>query len=422
MNEFKGCVADARYRWMSGFAFCDAGVMPGLPMPQYAARVSDSVTLACWRGIQGQVQRAPLLLDHNIYYVSLTGMYSPFGGEKWVSRNCIYQDMIDGKRIGPYTRFWGRTVYDSDYGCFAWMPESNRIIANATRDHTAVEENEKGLVGLAAWQEFSKRDLHSMEHTPPYGITPLELGKGSFDLRPLTIADFILPKDSPLRGKGENGSDIGVRWDHYIDPTKAAAAPAPNANIPVAAVVAAPDGQVNLLLNSSFEDVNPRHNIPEGWDICGGVLNGNMMQMDDQVARTGKKSLHLKRLPGGTSDVILSRDCTPPLERGKTYTFSAWVKTHEVAGRAYLYLMQYPPPFDGTNSGESEVVSGTSDWTQIKYVFKARPELTGLQVRCGVVGEAGSEAWFDDVAITEGDAIASDQNTLTTPSRLAQSR
>jgi hypothetical protein len=71
------------------------------------------------------------------------------------------------------------------------------------------------LIGLKAWQEALKRDLHSVEHTPNYGLTPLELAT-SFDLRPLTIQDFILPKDSPLRGKGENGSDIGVRWERFL--------------------------------------------------------------------------------------------------------------------------------------------------------------------------------------------------------------
>lgn len=206
MNEFKGCVADARYRWMSGFVFFDGGVMPGLPTPAYAARISDSATLACWRGVQGLVKRAPLLLDHNIYYVSLTGMYSINGGEKWISRNCIYQDLVGQKRTGAYPLYWSPQVFDSDYACFAWMPQSGKLIAR---------HEGKEIIGLKAWQEVLQRDLHSIEHTPNYGLTPLELAV-SFDLRPLKIQDFILPEHSPLRGKGENGSDIGVRWEKYL--------------------------------------------------------------------------------------------------------------------------------------------------------------------------------------------------------------
>lgn len=206
MNEFRGCVADARYRWMSGFVFFDGGVMPGLPAPSFAARLSDSATLACWRSVQGLVKRAPLLLNHNIYYVSMTGMYSINGGEKWISRNCIYQDLVGQKRTGAYPLYWTPQVYDSDYACFAWMPQSGKFIAR---------HEGKELIGLKAWQEELKHDQHSIEHTPNYGITPLEKTVG-FDLRPLTISDFILPPDSPLRGKGENGSDIGVRWEKYL--------------------------------------------------------------------------------------------------------------------------------------------------------------------------------------------------------------
>ncbi|MCE9606091.1 MAG: right-handed parallel beta-helix repeat-containing protein [Planctomycetia bacterium] len=206
MNEFKGCVADARYRWMSGFVFFDAGIMPGMPEPKYAGRISDSATLACWRGVQGIVQRAPLILDHNVYYVSLTGMYSINGGEKWISRSCIYQDLVGQKRSGAYPLYWTPQVYDSDYACFAWMPQSGKYIA---------KHEGKELNGLEAWQTGAKRDLHSIEYTPDYGLTPLEQPLG-FNLRPLTIEDFILPRSSPLRGQGEHGSDIGVRWEKFL--------------------------------------------------------------------------------------------------------------------------------------------------------------------------------------------------------------
>jgi len=205
MNEFKGCVADARYRWMSGFVFFDAGIMPGLPEPKYSAKISDSATLACWRGVQGIVKRAPLILDHNVYYVSMTGMYSINGGEKWISRSCIYQDLVGQKRSGAYPLYWTPQVYDSDYCCFAWMPESGKYI---------VKYDGKELNGLDAWRSNGRFDMHSVEHTPDYGITPLE-SKAGFDLRPLKIEDFILPKNSPLRGKGEAGSDIGVRWEKF---------------------------------------------------------------------------------------------------------------------------------------------------------------------------------------------------------------
>ena len=61
------------------------------------------------------------------------------------------------------------------------MPQSGKFIA---------KHDGKELIGLKAWQEGSKHDLHSIEHTPNYGLTPLELA-ASFDLRPyLLLVDF----------------------------------------------------------------------------------------------------------------------------------------------------------------------------------------------------------------------------------------
>jgi hypothetical protein len=32
---------------------------------------------------------------------------------------------------------------------------------------------------------------------------------------PLTVKDMLLPPDSPCRGKGEKGEDIGPRWQRF---------------------------------------------------------------------------------------------------------------------------------------------------------------------------------------------------------------
>ena len=210
MNVYSGCIADGRYRWMAGFCFFDGGQMPGIPKPEYAAKIVDSVAIGCWRAICGYT-RAPLLLDHNVYYVNLTGMFSKFRGPgQWISRNSIYQDLIFSKRSNGLAIFGRRVDKDivSDYSCFAWMPESDRVIAGRGKG---------ALVGLAAWRERTGCDKHSLEHLPGYSLTALEPtppGK-HLDPRPLTIADFVLPKDSPLRGKANDGGNIGVRWEKW---------------------------------------------------------------------------------------------------------------------------------------------------------------------------------------------------------------
>jgi len=211
MNVLRNCVADARYRWMVGFCTFGAGKMPGMPEPQYGLKITDSATLAGWRAVFGYAN-APLLLDHNVYFVSMTGMYSITGGPaKWVSRNCIYQDLIYSKRTNRNAIFRAPKVLDSDYCAFAWMPESRRTVLRRDR-----RDAKKDIVSLEAWRKFSGRDSHSIEHTPSYPLTKIEKPNHRFDDRALKIEDFVLPKDSPLRGKGTDGSDIGVRWEDYL--------------------------------------------------------------------------------------------------------------------------------------------------------------------------------------------------------------
>lgn len=205
MNELRGCVADGRYRWMSGIVPIDAGLMPGLEKPDCALRMSDCAVLVCWRGTFG-FARAPVYLDHCVFFVNLTGILHTVGGpSKWYSRNCIYQDLIGpNKRSGAIPVFMTPGQHDSDYCAYAWMPESAKLIGIL---------NGQNINGLPAWQKATGMDMHSLEHTPTYPLTGLEKDFKLDLQRSLEVEDFILPKDSPLRGRGENGSDIGVRWE-----------------------------------------------------------------------------------------------------------------------------------------------------------------------------------------------------------------
>ena len=217
MNEIKGCVVDARGRagLMTGFFFYDAGLMHDLEKPKYSLRISDSITLGCWSAVRGSTH-APLLLDHNIYWCSTVSLYKPHWPQpKWVSRNCIYQDLGVRKRyVGcGCTLFetWQEAQFlDSDYGCFAWMPGSQKHVVR-------LRKTKQTIYGMRAWQEVSGQDLHSIEHTPKYPLTTIDEKGGHYDQsRVLRINDFILPKDSPLRGRGTDGSDIGVRWEKWL--------------------------------------------------------------------------------------------------------------------------------------------------------------------------------------------------------------
>jgi len=216
MNEIRSCVVDARHRagLMTGFFFYDAGLMPNLERPKYSLRITDSITLGCWSAVRGSTQ-APLLLDHNIYWCSTVSQYAPHWPQpEWVSRNCIYQDLGVRKRHAgsgcALFETWQQARFlDSDYGCFAWMPESQKQVVRWKDDLR--------IYGMRNWQKASGQDGHSIEHTPKYPLTTIDEKGGRYDQsRTLRVRDFILPQDSPLRGRGTDGSDIGVRWEKWL--------------------------------------------------------------------------------------------------------------------------------------------------------------------------------------------------------------
>ena len=86
------------------------------------------------------------------------------------------------------------------------MPGSVKRITN--------DKNGQGVT-MEAWRKTWGQDVHSVEITPEYPLTALEGKDGRFDRRSLTIDDFFLPRNSPLRTAGTGGGLIGLRWDTW---------------------------------------------------------------------------------------------------------------------------------------------------------------------------------------------------------------
>ncbi|MBN1671535.1 MAG: right-handed parallel beta-helix repeat-containing protein [Kiritimatiellae bacterium] len=222
MIDLSGIVMDGRTSWMSGLGLNDAGLMPGLPEPAYSVRITDSIAVACWGSVKGWT-RAPALIEHFLSYLPRIGTFGGHDKTRFVIRNSVIHDRSEQKRTRDpgSIPIYGESAkyYDTDYNAYCWMPGSVRNLVRERRS----ENGPRPELDLAGWRKATGQDLHSIEiqmtetdgvlpatHRLDYDRDPRSKGL------PLRTEDFVLPKDSPLRGKGEGGADIGPRWERYL--------------------------------------------------------------------------------------------------------------------------------------------------------------------------------------------------------------
>ena len=203
--DVKTCVMDGRSRYMGNMWIFEGGKMPGVPAQHPTVTVTDSLLAVGWRAVGFEGVR-PCVFRNCAFIRNMTAMFTDMGDDpRMVLRNCVIGSLLFNKPKNPLLRNPHR--YDSDYNCFLWDPENTpRVI-------------DKNSTGLAAWQANSKHDLHSIVADPGWPLSrKLGFGnKGEIDPAPFTVADLILPPDSPCRAKGENGEDIGPRWTPFLE-------------------------------------------------------------------------------------------------------------------------------------------------------------------------------------------------------------
>ena len=212
--KVKNCIMDGRYRWMPCMWVFEAGKMPGVPDDLPAFTVTDSLLLHGWRSLGIQAQR-PCVFRNNAFVRALTGMVTVIGGTRpksLVMRNNIFQSLIFSKRGNVL--FGMPSAFDSDYNCFAWDPENESKFIADIGNH----RESPNVSGLEGWQRHFLQDRHGIEFDPGYPLSrKMGFGvQGKVSQDPLEIGDLILPPDSPCRGRGENGEDIGPRWERFL--------------------------------------------------------------------------------------------------------------------------------------------------------------------------------------------------------------
>ncbi len=162
------------------------------------------------------------------------------------------------------------------------------------------------------------------------------------------------------------------------------------------------DSAVNLVRNPSFERGEP---LPDAWTASG--------QSQPQGVRFGLDATLRGAIGGRCAKLHVPADAPKawrgwrqdvPVQPGKTYLLSAWVKCEEVQGGGVL-LHAHRHTADGQLSqqgGYASVgpsITGTSDWTLISGTLSMPDDTTTLQLHLTM--ENTGTVWHDGVTLVE---------------------
>ena len=149
----------------------------------------------------------------------------------------------------------------------------------------------------------------------------------------------------------------------------------------------------NLLQNSSAE----KETIwkPSQWGK--GPVTATTGFVTDCV-HSGNRALRVQ-VSATTVDRIGRLQQLSTLKVGETYTFSAYIKTQNVAGEggAMLYVICGDP----SRVFESRVVTGTEDWQRMSVTFTVPANTREVRVHGGLWKSTGT-LWMDDCQLEKG--------------------
>ncbi|MDD4270606.1 MAG: acetylxylan esterase [Pirellulaceae bacterium] len=162
----------------------------------------------------------------------------------------------------------------------------------------------------------------------------------------------------------------------------------------VCAAQAAP--QANLVPNAGFETADAGG--PAFWARRTPSDADRTLSWDDRVSHRGQRSLKIEN-----AGAVISRwrwghlrDAT--LETGSRGMLRGWIKTENVADRAFLRLYFMDSADQILRQPDSSQVSGTSDWTAVQLPFTVPDGTAFIMIYLELTGTGA--AWFDDLELT----------------------
>ncbi|MGD0090326.1 MAG: hypothetical protein ABSE73_10440 [Planctomycetota bacterium] len=150
----------------------------------------------------------------------------------------------------------------------------------------------------------------------------------------------------------------------------------------------------NLAANGGFEAGIAGAALPADWSGNPAVYT-----RDDSIARTGQCSL--RYINGNPARYELCGQKVP-VQPGRKYRFSAWVKTKDIAGKesgATLCLEWQDKTGKWMGGVYPDGVKGSCDWTKVEGFARVPAEAGGCSLTCYVRRGMTGTAWFDDVEL-----------------------
>ncbi|HZT96001.1 MAG TPA: hypothetical protein VFB34_04105 [Chloroflexota bacterium] len=167
------------------------------------------------------------------------------------------------------------------------------------------------------------------------------------------------------------------------------------------------------IINGGFETGGP-----QGW-MRGDLLNETLhpgqradMTFDSSVKHSGKSSGMIS-WPANRAHLFIRWEQDLKVTPGKSYTFSGWIRTKNVApcdtcdlgpgtnpGASANFVLKFIN--DDYRTGPPQIalpsMQGTTGWTHQTYTLTVPPGAIGLEVTAGLFGRG--TVWFDDVSVT----------------------
>jgi hypothetical protein len=159
--------------------------------------------------------------------------------------------------------------------------------------------------------------------------------------------------------------------------------------------------------NGGFEAASADGKLPAGWNAFPAAADA--CRLDDAVARSGRRSLHVAPL-AGRDDPMVEQRVPRCFKAGQKLRFSCYVKTRDLKGWVLLVAQAPAPSADTQPHYFSARLSGSHDWTRLSVAFPVRAGFGEARFEIRVGGTAG-EAWFDDAALEEVPEQAADKKT-----------
>ncbi|MET0498456.1 MAG: erythromycin esterase family protein [Steroidobacteraceae bacterium] len=168
----------------------------------------------------------------------------------------------------------------------------------------------------------------------------------------------------------------------------------------------------NRFLNLDFERV-AAPDMPSGWGRYGPRARNFEYFVDDAAARSGTRSLRLRRTgpgPDGTSETVF-----PAWQAvGNRIRLMGYIRTADVVeGRAAIWLLMRKVRERSTIVALQDGPSGTTPWTRYSLDMIVPADMQ--EVRLGVSLSGSGTAWFDALSIEIDDKPYAQETSAPAP-------